>query len=128
MTDSEQQFVTAYFKAALWSTSASTPDDPDDEQALEEWATKEDIAPRTREIMEAEALAFYHQNWAFIPDPLIEQAGYDFWLTRNQHGSGFWDSPNVWGDAEPLLTERAHAAGERDLYVGDDWRIYQQQG
>jgi len=45
-------------------------------------------------------------------------------MTRNHHGVGFWD-----GDvSEPhatLLTDAAHAAGERYLYVGDDGIIYQ---
>lgn len=45
-----------------------------------------------------------------------ETAGIAFWLTRNRHGSGFWDSPDVWGEAEALsLTTIAHAFGECEL-------------
>lgn len=51
------------------------------------------------------------------------QNGHDFWLTRNHHGAGFWDRgyPDAIGNA---LTEAAHKAGERDLYVGDDGMVY----
>ena len=47
-----------------------------------------------------------------------EQAGRDFWLTRNGHGAGFWDRGlGVIGDR---LTKAAHAYGEVALYVNDD--------
>ncbi len=44
------------------------------------------------------------------------QNGYDFWLTRNGHGVGFWDRgyPKEVGD---WLTKAAHAFGE--VYL--DW-------
>ena len=63
------------------------------------------------------------------PAPLLEacglgteEAGHDFWLTRNRHGSGFWDEDI--GDVGRQLTEAACACGECNLYVGDDQRIY----
>lgn len=49
--------------------------------------------------------------------------GHDFWLTRNGHGSGFFD-----GDYEyllgELLTDIAQSSGESYLYLGDDDYIY----
>jgi len=61
-----------------------------------------------------------------------EQAGRDFWLTRNGHGCGFWDGD--WGPTEKhstpadwfpktaadMLTLSAKAAGEQDTYVDDE--------
>lgn len=29
---------------------------------------------------------------------LEAQAGHDFWLTRNGHGTGFWDRPEIYGE------------------------------
>ena len=51
------------------------------------------------------------------------RAGHDFWLTRNHHGAGFWDGD--WPEPQATaLTDAAHAFGERNLYLGDDGRIY----
>ena len=52
-----------------------------------------------------------------------EQAGHDFWLTRNRHGAGFWNGD--WFNVSGSLTQLAQTFGEADLYVGDDGRIYQ---
>lgn len=49
-------------------------------------------------------------------------AGRDFWLTRNHHGAGFWDrGPHeVW----KVLTLDAQACGSRDLHKGDDGFVH----
>ena len=51
-----------------------------------------------------------------------DQAGYDFWLTRNHHGAGFWD--RGLDGVGRALTDAAHVYGEVNLYVGDNGRIY----
>ena len=54
-----------------------------------------------------------------------EQIGHDFWLTRNGHGAGFWDRPEIYGETEcNTLTEYAKTFGAKDTYVGDDGMIY----
>lgn len=42
-----------------------------------------------------------------------EQAGHDFWLTRNGHGTGFWDRPKTMYGEElaALLTRASSQAG-----------------
>jgi hypothetical protein len=53
------------------------------------------------------------------------QNGHDFWLTRNNHGSGFWDrdyDKEVEGTVllvGDVLTDKAHAFGESDIYMSD---------
>lgn len=83
------------------------------------------IAER-RATMLAECDGFIADNWALIQETgqSAEQCGHDLWLTRNGHGVGFWDRgyPVALGDA---LTRAARLAGERDLYLGDDGRIWQ---
>jgi hypothetical protein len=54
----------------------------------------------------------------------LEQAGHDFWLTRNHHGSGFWDRDGLPESTSKDLTDAAHAFGEKDIYAGDDGRLY----
>jgi len=54
-----------------------------------------------------------------------EQIGHDLWLTRNGHGAGFWDRPDLYGeDLAQRLTEYSKAAGSVDVYAGDDGELY----
>lgn len=44
------------------------------------------------------------------------QVGHDLWLTRNGHGTGFWERPEVYGEANAaLFTRLAIAMGEHDV-------------
>jgi hypothetical protein len=53
------------------------------------------------------------------------KAGQDFWLTRNNHGTGFWDRHQLKADGlGDRLSKRARNFGPVFLYVGDDGRIY----
>lgn len=55
----------------------------------------------------------------------VEQTGYDFWLTRNSHGTGFWDRPEVYGkQISQKLTEIAEKFRESNLYLGNDGLAY----
>ena len=52
------------------------------------------------------------------------QAGIDFILTRNEHGTGFWDRPKEYGtEAATRLTEMCEDFGSIDAFV-DDGTIY----
>ena len=43
------------------------------------------------------------------------QIGHDLWLTRNGHGVGFWDRPEIYGaENARTLTLMARAMGEHD--------------
>lgn len=61
-----------------------------------------------------------YDKWCYTQE---DDAGRDFWYTRNGHGCGFWD-----GDwPEPYattLTEAARAFGSVDAYLGDDGKVY----
>ena len=46
---------------------------------------------------------------------------HDFWLTRNGHGTGFWDGD--YPETGDRLTELAKKFGECNLYVTDDNEI-----
>ena len=52
-------------------------------------------------------------------------AGHDFWLTRCGHGVGFWEYDRWQTEAGEALTKLARAAGNVDIYLGDDGQIYQ---
>jgi len=60
--------------------------------------------------------------WAIERDPVEgledldpEQLGHDLWFTRNGHGTGFWDRPEIYGEENAtLFTRLATAMGEHD--------------
>ena len=54
---------------------------------------------------------------AYATGYTAEQAGIDFWLTRNGHGSGFWD--RGLGDLGDELTRDAKPFGGVDVYATD---------
>ena len=113
------QFVDSYIETALWSSTDES--DESGGEPMDKNYGPSDLAPETRRQMFLDAASFYKANLMDFDDP--GRAGHDFWLTRNQHGAGFWD-----GDyPEPQatrLTKAAQAYGEFDLYIGDDDRIY----
>jgi len=106
-------FYHSYCACALW---ASTGDDG-------EPLTDEELAEETEDKMKQDCQKFWNENYRDIEhDP--NQAGYDFWLTRNHHGSGFGDS-DAWSVAgAERLTAASHSFGECNLYAGDDGKIY----
>jgi hypothetical protein len=61
------------------------------------------------------------KDWLYGKDD--STFAHDFWLTRNGHGTGFWDGDYPEPQAN-ALTDIAHSFGECDLYVGDDGKIY----
>lgn len=106
-----------YLIAALWSST------DDEGEPLDKNFELCDLAPETIERAESDCSTFLAANFADIPVEQYQQAGHDFWLTRNRHGAGFWDGD--WPDeAGRRLSEASYAFGEIDLYVGDDGLLY----
>lgn len=74
------------------------------------------------------AMACYDDGYGQHPDAGSAEAafGHDFALTRNGHGTGFWDRdseglPRVLGEA---LTRLCEAFGEANLYLWGDGKAY----
>lgn len=112
-------FFRAYIGCALW---ASTDDDG---TPLDDNYRTDDIDVETLSALRAEAVQWFTDNIDTInaaPDYCYEQAGHDFWLTRNGHGAGFWD--RGLGAIGDKLTAAATEAGPVDLYVGDNGLLY----
>lgn len=110
-------FLEAYIKAALWSST------DDNDKPLDDNYTVADISGELLDQMIEDCGNFMAK--ADLPEELLAQAGHDFWLTRNGHGTGFWDKAEVYGEQQAEdLTIMAEAYKVVDLYVGDDGRIY----
>lgn len=82
------------------------------------------------EAANADALETAQSYLADAPLSDVPEAvcGYLFWLNRNGHGHGFWTyALETEGEDEAAfqrLDEASGAAGERDLYRGDDGSVY----
>lgn len=131
-------FTRAYIAAALWS---SVDDDGD---PLDSRYDESDIAPETLAYMVEDCARFQRENDSLLtaaassgkygmPRGSVDTrgigwhsaddlAGHDFWLTRCEHGVGFWD--RGLGDIGEQLTAAAKAFGNMDLYVADDGKIW----
>lgn len=112
----KQTFFEAYVDCALWSST------DDGDKPLNDNYGPEDIAPESLTSMRMDCHDFREANAELLAEISEEQAGHDFWLTRNHHGAGFWD--RGLGKVGDQLTKQAHAYGECYLYVGDDGKLY----
>jgi len=106
----------AYTECALWSST------DDSDIPMDATYGPEDIAQDALAAMRADVLDFIEGAGADLDTIDAVQAGHDFWLTRNHHGSGFWD--RCLGELGDRLTAMAHPYGESYLYVGDDGLVY----
>ena len=130
-------FTRAYIECALWSSTDNGylgeghPDnDPSGENTggnpLDDHFDIDDLPEETLRKMAKDCDDFRDYveeaglDFGELDD---EQAGHDFWLTRNHHGSGFWD--RGLGELGDKLSDAAHSFGDVYLYVGDDGKVYQ---
>ncbi len=114
------EFFGAYIEAALWS---STDDSDVDGGNLDDNYGPMHIDDETYRAMERDARKFLMENWRDL-DGRFSDGGYDFWMTRNGHGVGFWETPD-WPEAPgERLTASSKAFGEVYLTV-QEGRIYQ---
>lgn len=118
-------FTQGYIEAAFFTEA-----NPDNEEMEDKGF--DDLSLETLVAMIADCKKPQEENCALIDGDECtrgngeysqdEQAGHDFWLTRNGHGAGFWDSD--WPVNGEALTEACESYRQVDLYVGDDGRVY----
>ncbi len=119
-------FTKGYIEAALWSSL------DDNEDSLENNYTVHNISMKTLAKITHDCIEFQEENkdnlnkaYELYPEnewTKEEQAGHDFWLTRNGHGCGFWDRDI--GEVGDILTEVCDKWGAFYLFVGDNGEIY----
>ena len=114
-------FTRAYFETALWSSTDESRDDGGD--PLDENYSIGDIDEETSAKMIADCTDFQERYTELLVESGLDydKAGHDFWLSRNGHGSGFFDEEVPHRDE---LQAAAESYGEFSLYVGDDGVIY----
>jgi len=113
------KMLRGYLTCALWSSTneEGTP--------LDSLFSIEDLSEEVVEKAKKDCDLFREKAKDLIEksDTDEDHIGHDFWLTRNRHGSGFWD-----GDYEKeigeKLTNLSHKFGEIYFYTGDDGILY----
>ena len=92
------KFTQGYIEAFLWSeTDESTPDggEPLDANYNQFEIHPDSMAKIIRDCAVFQEVAKDLLNQAYRCSTVVyteEQAGHDFLLTRNRHGTGYWDS------------------------------------
>lgn len=116
-----------YITCALWSST--------DDKGMPLDSGTYELAEETRVKMENDLHKFAEQNCDLLTSSGLseKQWAHNFWLSRNRHGSGFFDEEIPRHESEPgrferimeALQDAARNFGEADLYIGDDGKIYQ---
>lgn len=118
----QEKFLAAYLECALWSST----DDADDSggSPLDDNYGPEDLSEEALEQCRKDCADFLESQAADLDEAglTLEQAGHDFWLTRNGHGAGFWD--RGLGAVGERLSKACKPYGSVYLYVGNDGRIH----
>ena len=110
-----QKFIDAYIECALWSSTDEDGEPYDSgDRTLSDHARSELTKDAARFAFNNAMLLDEHGDYA--------QAGHDLWLTRNGHGTGFWD--RELGELGDQLTAASEKCGECNLYTGDDGKIH----
>lgn len=106
----------------MWSSTDNLEDNGgkplDKKYTLEDFETNtlEKMIRDCKDFQQKYGEIYYNAGWSDT------EAGHDFWLTRNGHGTGFWD--RGYNDEEKeevgkILTKAAKSYGEFNLYLGD---------
>jgi hypothetical protein len=125
--DGLEDFKNGYRAAAFFSAHANEHGDSPDELGL----GLHHLHPDTAKEMDADATHFYHSYGHLIPANALEDAGSDFWFSRNGHGTGFFDADYFDAaeqDHSHELQQAAHKAGEYNLYHDQEDAEYPLKG
>lgn len=115
-------FTKAYVECMLWAENDEST--PQGGEPLNENYSVEDFSPLAMAQIWRDCRNFQEAANGLIEDKQA-QAGHDFWLTRNGHGAGFWDRPEVYGEQNAeILTRISKACGGLNAIVGDDEMLH----
>jgi hypothetical protein len=120
-------FTRQYLETALWSTNDESTDQGG--EPMDKNYSIHDFDKRAIEQAIRDCRLFRAYNTKDIADAEAygkseTDIAHDFWLTRNRHGVGFWETPDYPKELGKRLTASAHQFGEVNLYVGDDGKIH----
>lgn len=107
-----QKILDAYLECALWSSTDENGEPLDDNFSIEDCSEK--LLKESENDIQDFLDLLNRENIEWQGEISEEQFGYNFWLTRNGHGAGFWD--RGLGELGDALTTWAKTYGTVDLY------------
>jgi hypothetical protein len=129
------KFTVGYLEAALWTETVQLPyelvndymdidiDHPlygvTEDKAFDKYFDIYDFTVEALRMAVHDCSDFQENNWDDLSDENDENAGRDFWLTRNKHGAGFWNG-NYEENKSKRLTDDAHAYGPLTIDINSD--------
>lgn len=120
-SDQQDAFTQAYIEAMFFTDTGEEGQPAADARLAP--ATVARACADCKAFQEGPARGLLHEAYARTYTP--GQAGHDLWLTRNGHGAGFWDRPELESGAlGDRLSKLAKALGHVDLYAGDDGLLW----
>jgi hypothetical protein len=99
--------VAAYIEAIYFTDTGDT-DQPD---------TNAELTPlcKAKAFIDCRNFLWAIEGMPPYIDDGYQQMGHDLWLTRNGHGTGFWDRPEYYGEVQSdVFTRMAKAMGGHD--------------
>lgn len=123
-TAEDEYMLRQAVETLLWST----PADYDTGEMLDADHDYDDMHPDALATLRAELQAFADPDGTNADDlansgMTLGQLAHDFILTRNGHGTGFWDR-GYDGLIGNRLTAACQPYGDTSAYVGDDGKIH----
>lgn len=113
-----KQFIDSYIECMLWASTDLDGNDFDDYRLT-------DFSSCALTRIEKDCIVFVASNKDLIDQYVsYDQAGHDFFLTRNGHGTGFWDCEEVDTAVKDELVKASKKFPESNLISGDDGKLY----
>jgi hypothetical protein len=120
---------TQALETLLWSEIISIPEE---EQNEPKWGDQDgrpfddlydvtDLAGETETFL-SQVSDFVTANWDDVKGMDPTDVGHNFVLSRNHHGTGFWD--RGLGDLGDRLHKACEPYGDVNLMLGDDSKVY----
>jgi hypothetical protein len=116
-----QKFFQGYLEAMCFT------DLPDELMHSGEFTLDEEWGDKFSEHLLLKSIAtcstFLLKAYGLIPEKRMEEAGRDFWFTRQGDGVGFWESE--WdSDHGNELTDLSEEFEQTGMYIDDDGLLY----
>ena len=122
--DEFEVFRAAYIEALMWSETCRDENDKDPcGWDNFEWATEDDLEVEGLKQINNDCASFFDANWPWFAGKEAH-AGYDFCLTRNRHGCGFWDGGWPDDDGDHLTKESKPYGTMGLMWQGEDEPIH----
>lgn len=117
MTDTRKQFIDAYKEAMLWADLVDQEGNELDGYSI--YDIDDDSAASIAKDCDTFLARFSDTISTLIAQGKYDydQAGHDFWLTRQGHGAGFWD--RGLGLAGDIMTAHCESLLQQMVYVND---------